>query len=385
MEGMSAWPAVWAADLFLRERRAAAGAAAGLAIMIRMTTASLAAAISLAILADVRRLGVRRTARHLFAFAGGVALAFLPWLAHLAATGTVGDAAVALFGGNVRWYVEVAPLPNAAAWIRTLSVRIADGAGFLAAAALGLAALRAAPAPLRTFAAAWAFLDVLALLAPLRLYGHHFIQLVPSFSLLAATGIDRWIVRDLESKTGRRRAAAAAGAIAFLVALQLALGGVVAVRVLRNRAAGKTPERAAAWVRARTAPDDRILVWGYEPSVYLLSGRRAPGRYCHILRFLSHEDTGPLREFLAEMEAHPPAVILDTTRGPIWHNALFLPLEADPRLPPLPRAAWERNRAALRPAVDWILDRYEAVDRIGEWVVLLPKGAPGVAGGRSGH
>ena len=35
------------------------------------------------------------------------------------------------------------------------------------------------------------------------------------------------------------------------------------------------------YIRAATEPDDRILVWGYDPRIYLLAERDAPTRFFH--------------------------------------------------------------------------------------------------------
>jgi hypothetical protein len=91
-------------------------------------------------------------------------------------------------------------------------------------------------------------------------------------------------------------------------------------------------ELVASWLRARTSPEDTVIVRGFEPEIYALSGRHFTGRF-----FWSTFLTGSgrmyrrdqlLAEDRAEIERHPPryAVALrfmdSGVDSPTWFEAL---------------------------------------------------------------
>ncbi|HEU4754806.1 MAG TPA: hypothetical protein VFU47_16985, partial [Armatimonadota bacterium] len=70
-------------------------------------------------------------------------------------------------------------------------------------------------------------------------------------------------------------------------------------------------DQVARYVRAHTAAGDPILVWGFEPPVYLLSGRRAPTRFFFdvpvAVRFTPERWRA---EFLTALRERPPVLFL---------------------------------------------------------------------------
>ncbi len=69
--------------------------------------------------------------------------------------------------------------------------------------------------------------------------------------------------------------------------------------------------RAARHVRAETAPDDRVMVWGMEPAVHLLADRRPPGRFFFNVPVAAPFAPAAWRqEFLNDLDAHPPRLVL---------------------------------------------------------------------------
>jgi len=71
----------------------------------------------------------------------------------------------------------------------------------------------------------------------------------------------------------------------------------------------------AAFIRAHTSPDDNVLVWGSQyATVNMLPGRRSPTCYVMQMALFNQgwaERGGP--EFLGNLMAHPPALILDSS------------------------------------------------------------------------
>lgn len=77
---------------------------------------------------------------------------------------------------------------------------------------------------------------------------------------------------------------------------------------------------AAEYVRAHTRPGDPVLVWGFEPAVYLLAERRAPTRF-----FFNVPVAAPFvperwrAEFLSDVKEHPPVLVLVLREDRIPH------------------------------------------------------------------
>jgi Dolichyl-phosphate-mannose-protein mannosyltransferase len=68
---------------------------------------------------------------------------------------------------------------------------------------------------------------------------------------------------------------------------------------------------AAEYVRAATRPADGIFIWGFEPLVYVLSGRRPPTRFHFAVPLVSPWAPAVWRqELLRDLEARPPALFM---------------------------------------------------------------------------
>ncbi len=78
--------------------------------------------------------------------------------------------------------------------------------------------------------------------------------------------------------------------------------------------------QAAEYVREHARPGDPVLVWGFEPAVYLLAERHAPTRF-----FFNVPVAAPFvperwrAEFLADLEEQPPALVLVLREDRIPH------------------------------------------------------------------
>ena len=140
-------------------------------------------------------------------------------------------------------------------------------------------------------------------------------------------------------------ALAFAGLLAPTATLAHELGGGI-VHHSRYTAQRPQAEQIAAYVDRHTAPDDKVLVWGgYDAAVNFLAKRRSPTRYPMqlALYYPEYAVTG-VPEFLRELKADPPALILDTSPsyGPQWGTAVPPLAATDPwsSSPPAVRAAW---------------------------------------------
>ncbi len=296
------------------ERPGLAGLCAGLAFHVNSKAVLALAAAAVWVLLLPSRRGLGRLA------------------AGFAAAGAAGLAAVALTGG---WdgYVEqvwrwgwayagagFTDRPWALGFERTLNYL-----GFHAALALGAAAYfwRGPGDPTeRRQIALWMAISFLGVVAGARFFPRYFFQLLPPLALAAGAG---W------AHLSRRRIALAALAIALAVPavrfgrinLWLALHRPF---VWRDAAIDADSRRAAAHVARLSAPGEKIFVWGFRPEIYFHSRRLAASRFLesqpltgvladrHLERaeaFLPERAAGRRRELARELEANPPAILVD--------------------------------------------------------------------------
>lgn len=159
----------------------------------------------------------------------------------------------------------------------------------------------------------WLGASALAVTAGFHFFGHYFLQLLPPVTLLATAAL-----REV-----RLRHAAVALALTGTLTAGFLTWGLTADRPELDHA-----RRVATEVRARTAPGEPVLVWGMHPEVYWLADRRPATRYL-TAGFLTNYSggrggvrtgeryamAGTWPRFLRDLAQHPPAVVVDDSRG----------------------------------------------------------------------
>ena len=124
------------------------------------------------------------------------------------------------------------------------------------------------------------------------------------------------------------------------------------------------------YVLATSAPSDAVLVWGYNPGLHFLTGRRAPSRYLFHAQLLTAAPGGEDRfgQFIQDLHADPPALILAQE---VSQHAIpfFGASEAEFCSGCSPEAL--QGLRALRAYVE---KDYSLVDRIGDWLVYRREG-----------
>jgi len=163
-----------------------------------------------------------------------------------------------------------------------------------------------------------------------RMYGHYFLLFVPALATLAGIGAPAvsaaaraWIARAL-----------GALAVAFFIA-------AVLFEAPTGSLWSPSPDyrEAAAYVAAHTDRDDQIFVWGWFPALYVEADRCPSTRfvYTHIhsgnsatAGDLGHTVPEAWDMLMADLEAAPPAYVLDTSPGRYTDYAF--PPERYPRL-----------------------------------------------------
>jgi len=220
-----------------------------------------------------------------------------------------------------------------------------------------------------------------------RAYPRYYVAWLPAVATLSAI-FAWWLIEGVDQARKQSEASTPPGArdrptvtASFLIAL--AAGAALAslsqwrFQVTSEYPAKGDPHYAAAkFVEEVTSSGDTILVWGAQGYVYFLSGRKSPTRffYQYPLATPRYASDALMREFIAEVEAHPPHVVIDT---------------GDPRLPRLNRAerdlspqertGWRReddgNYVALLPSIKpffAFLDKNYAPTRsISNWEIYV--------------
>lgn len=230
----------------------------------------------------------------------------------------LGVAAALGIGRFVFWTVTGSGtyLSPTGAWL-VAAGRGLGNAGILAAAGAGLVV----PALVlvvrrRRFAdgdmTLWLAGSAAAVIAGFQFYGHYYLQLVPPLVLVGTAAL-----RELPHWW---KAAAAWTA--------LAAGAFTAWGLMAPRAELEHAQAVAAAVRAYTAPDRTVLVWGMHPEQYWLADRAPATRYL-TAGFLTNFSggrggarvgekyavPGAWRTFQRELARRPPALVVDDSRG----------------------------------------------------------------------
>ncbi|WP_351222096.1 glycosyltransferase family 39 protein [Streptomyces sp. NPDC002133] len=159
----------------------------------------------------------------------------------------------------------------------------------------------------------WLGASAVAVLAGFHFFGHYYLQLLPPLTLLAAAAL-QVLPRD--------RLATAVLTSAAACALFLAWG------LLAPRPELAHAHRLAAQLQHRTAPEDRVLLWGMHPETYWLADRAPASRYltAGLLTNYSggrdgpqvgekHAVAGAWPVLVTELRERPPALIVDDSRG----------------------------------------------------------------------
>ena len=328
----------------------AAGVALGLAVLCRQTWVIGIVPGALAV-ALARRQSPRRWL-DVVAFVAGVA-------AVIASVGLVVP-----FGDFWRWTFTsnggfvtagVGVGPTAARFAATVATFVAFHLALVALVVVGGRRRLADRAAWRADLDLWLWLatGLVTVVAGFRFYGHYWLQVLPPAVLLAAP-----VVAGLH----RHRQGWALGALALPTAVAVAFAWTPGTfRTLPD------PQPLARYVRAHTAPGQPVWIWGSFPEVLWAADRPPGGALVHsdFVTGLSGGRTagpatradatpGALAHLLRQLQAHPPALVIDTSTADLRHYGAY-PLSAFPALD------------------SYVRSRYREVARIGGVRVLAPR------------
>lgn len=289
--------AMWCAD---RRRWGAAGTAVACAFLAKQTGGAVLLPVAWLLWRDG---AARRDAGRLAAGLGGpvLAAALLTTPAGFVFWTVTGSGAYASFTGS-ELHVLGRGLMNAA-------VLAAACAGIVGPVLRVLRIARTGAVELWL----WLASSVAAVLLGFHFFGHYYLQLMPPLALLGAAAL-QILPRE---RTVRAVVVSGCACAVFLA------WGLLAPRPELAHAA-----RLAETVRARTAPDDRVLFWGMHPEAYWLADRAPASRFltAGLLTNYSGGRNGPQvgekyavdgawPVFREELRRHPPALVVDDSRG----------------------------------------------------------------------
>ena len=154
-----------------------------------------------------------------------------------------------------------------------------------------------------------------------RMYGHYFLLTVPPLAVVAGTGGVAWLATASRGERRGLAALVATMACGFTTAAWLFRGATDSWLTLKP-----DYRAAAAYVRARTQPDDQLFVWGWFPALYVDADRCPASRfvYTHLLTGARAQSGATTRGHLVpeawpmlmdDLQRTRPAYILDTSPG----------------------------------------------------------------------
>ena len=244
----------------------------------------------------------------------------------------------------------------------------------------------ATPTPVLLFAVLWLPVEIALAAVPGRPYMHYFATLLLPCGVL--TGIAACEVFAIIAPV-----AAPAVAARWRRHVALVVCGAIAVvpigrTLIGLRDSGLRGERAeqvdatAHYVRAHSARDSRLLVWGHAADVYFFADREPASRFVYPLAMLTprYADSSLVAGFVDELRANAPPLIVDATPGVAKSEALVPSLASwNPRWRyPTSGVAWWTMSPALRAFYDYVAASYAAVDVVGpqQWVIYARRPGP---------
>lgn len=300
--------------------------------------------------------------------------------------GALGDAFDVLVRWNAGYSHLRSPEPLASSLLNQ-TVRFVLGLPYKWLFFIGLLAIvgaidlgaRPESARLRWLLPAWAGVLIASVWAQGKFYSYHWLPALAPLCLLAAQGLRAIgsVLREaLSPKAARALSAAglllvlALSAQAYWQALNwplryLAGGMSCAAFTQRYDRYGDfsllADKQVAAFIRERTAPDDTIFIWGFEPLIYCYADRRPASRFIYTVPLVTAWSPPEWRrELMRDLERNRPRAIIVTHRDPL----------------PWMTGRYDDSAAQLAgfPALEQLLATdYQEVGRIEDFAILSPR------------
>ena len=314
---------------------AGAGLALGVAVVMKQPGVvflgfALARLVAAERSGEGERPGRRMLPRDALLLVGAAALPTALVLLWAALSGDLAHVAGWLFGYGAG-YAAPLPLAEGALWLRIALgaiVRQAPLLWALVGAGLVLALLPGERVPHRARLLVLLGFSFLGVCPGLTFREHYFLLAMPAAALLAGAAVAA-LARALARRGGASTAFAAA-------ALLVLLAGAQSLWAPRTLLFFSTPEQVsrvifgdnpfpesagiAAWLAAHTAPDDRIAVFGSEPQIPFLAGRRSATGHVYMYPLLEVQPRARAmqEEMMREVAAVRPAYVVSIRVPTSW-------------------------------------------------------------------
>ncbi len=248
-------------------------------------------------------------------------------LAWAAMRGGLGHYAAWLFRYGAG-YAKPLPLDQGALWLRVALGRILAQAPILWAIAAAGAALAALPGDVvphgRRLLALAAF-SFLGACPGLTFREHYFLLALPAVALLVGAAAEV-AARGLRGRVAPAAAALAPAVVVLLAGAQsvasqrellLSLAPDLVSRALYGDNLFPESPAIASWIAARTTPGDRIAIFGSEPQIPFLAGRRSATGHVYMYPLLEPQpDARAMQEEMMREVAHARPAFVVSVRVP---------------------------------------------------------------------
>jgi hypothetical protein len=338
-----------------------AGVAAGAAVLTSIPALAVVAAVAVAAWRRPDRWRAMTTS------VGGALVAGLLAMAVLGVAGALPDALDAVVGYSAVFHALSTGGGNGAQAAGALLSLVF----LLVPAGLGALAVRqAADDRTRTLVGAclaWIVLGLVLFVAEGRFETHYAAVLAVPLGVLAGLGL-----RQAAAMAARSRAMAY-GPLAAGLAISALVVGANLPTMMRPTSAETDRTRATArLIDEETRSGNTIFVWGNEPQVYLWSGRLPASRYVYAypLTTPGYSTAAQVADLAAELQRHPPALIVDA--GSFGEGTVGLP----PLLVPRPVDSQDpRTLDLIEPLRQLVRSRYALLADVDGWPVYVLSGS----------
>jgi hypothetical protein len=237
-------------------------------------------------------------------------------------------------------------------------------------------------------------IEVVLISASGRHYDHYYLAVLPAFTIFSGF-FGRVVIDVLDTFTDGRRVAQKDAFYVQTIATACLLVIVVSTAIsfrhmysdtlsgIRKIASSGVIMRGesspiAEYVRDHTTPDDRILVWGAQTEIHLLSKRQSPTRffYQYPLVTPNYANDSIVSEFLSAVKNHKPRIIIDT------RNRHLPPLNSAERLAwqqggerdgSWARSLYSNSVTPFQPFFSFVDREYEFIKEIGGYAIYEEK------------
>jgi hypothetical protein len=143
--------------------------------------------------------------------------------------------------------------------------------------------------PFSLYIILWFIFSMLVVFLGKRMFGHYFIQIIPSIALMASL----WAGKLLDESSARsrknwRRVAVALTMVPGIVFMGMAISFDASTDTWGEIKPDFRP--AAEYIKSHTGPDDKIFVWGWFTPIYVYSERTPAARFVN-----THMHTGYIK------------------------------------------------------------------------------------------